>query len=42
MTITIGAHENGETLCLDGNLYPQSAEGKIHFKVYPQVLDVFI
>ena len=28
-----------ETLCLDGNLYP--VEGEIHFKILPQVLDVF-
>jgi len=28
-----------ETLCLDGNLSPQ--EGILHFKILPQVLDVF-
>ena len=28
-----------ETLCLDGNLYPK--EGQLHFKILPQVLDVF-
>jgi len=29
-----------ENLCLDGNLYP--TEGKIHFKILPKVLDVFV
>jgi len=28
-----------ETLCMDGNLFP--VEGEIHFKILPQVLDVF-
>lgn len=28
-----------ETLCLDGNLYTK--EGQLHFKILPQVLDVF-
>ena len=28
-----------ETLCLDGNLFPK--EGELHFKILPQILDVF-
>jgi diacylglycerol kinase family enzyme len=31
-----------ETLCLDGNLYPQTQETTFHFKVQPRVLDVFL
>ena len=28
-----------ETLCLDGNLFPK--EGQLHFRIMPQILDVF-
>ena len=37
LTITL---KNTETLCLDGNLFPQS--GEIYFKILPKVLDVFM
>ncbi|MCL2189897.1 MAG: hypothetical protein FWC16_12950 [Defluviitaleaceae bacterium] len=41
--ITPGNQATGnEVLCLDGNLYPQSAGQTFHFKVHPKVLDVFL
>ncbi|MCL2499107.1 MAG: hypothetical protein FWE90_02095 [Defluviitaleaceae bacterium] len=46
--ITLGEHAlPGETLCLDGNLYPLTCAGQnpgqtFLFKIHPQVLDVFV
>ena len=37
--ITLPPGLNTEKLCMDGNLFP--VEGEIHFKILPQVLDVF-
>jgi diacylglycerol kinase family enzyme len=41
--ITLGEHALAtETLCLDGNLYPQNPGQTFHFKIHPQILDVFV
>jgi diacylglycerol kinase family enzyme len=41
--ITLGKQAlASETLCLDGNLYPQEPGQTFHFKIHPQALDVFI
>ncbi|MCL2204493.1 MAG: hypothetical protein FWB88_11215 [Defluviitaleaceae bacterium] len=41
--ITLGHKaKESEALCLDGNLYPQRPGQTFHFKVRPQVLDVFV
>jgi len=34
--------KNNESLCLDGNLYPQKPDQRIHFKMHPKMLDVFV
>jgi diacylglycerol kinase family enzyme len=46
--ITLGEKAQAtETLCLDGNLYPLTLAGQnpgqnFHFKIHPQLLDVFV
>jgi len=40
-SVRITLPEGMETLCLDGNLYPNQ-EGQIEFKILPKALDVFV
>jgi len=43
LKVTLGKHALAcETLCLDGNLYPQNPGQTFHFKVHPRVIDVFV